>query len=121
MVIQVPAAVPERDFLEDCVLISVIFCGTHNNNCRLVFNSRFCYHSYTVIWPSDQSAGWHAGDPGSTSAGTALYMYIWMYTPSAVSILETDMCAIQKFLFHFFFHFCSIPESVEVLKGGILL
>jgi hypothetical protein len=36
---------------------------------------------------------WHAGDPGSNPR-QGWPLYIWMYTPSAVSILGMDVCAI---------------------------
>jgi hypothetical protein len=48
---------------------------------------------------------WHPSNPGlNPRQGRPLY--IWMYTPSAESILEMDMCSTQKYLFHLIsFHF----------------
>jgi hypothetical protein len=37
-----------------------------------------------------RAADWHAGEPGSREGRP---LYIWMYTPSVVSILGMDMCA----------------------------
>jgi hypothetical protein len=59
----------------------------------------FFYKQDGGIWPSGQSSGLirrrSRFDPRQGRP-----LYIWMYTPSAVSILGMDMCAIQKFLFH---------------------
>jgi uncharacterized protein YqkB len=47
-----------------------------------------------------KAAGWQAGDPGSIF-GQRQPLYIWMYTPSAVSILRMDMCKSSYFIFIF--------------------
>jgi hypothetical protein len=39
-----------------------------------------------------RAADWYAGDLGSNPR-QGRPLYIWMYTPSAVSILGMDMCA----------------------------
>jgi hypothetical protein len=44
----------------------------------------------------------HSGDPGSNPR-QGRPLYIWMYTPSAVSILGMGMCAILKVLISFHF------------------
>jgi hypothetical protein len=51
------------------------------------------------IWPSGQSGGL-ARRRSRFDPRQGRPLYIWMYTPSAVSILGMDMCTIQKFLFH---------------------
>jgi hypothetical protein len=40
-----------------------------------------------------RAADWHTSDPGSNPR-QGRPLYIWMYSPSAVSILGVDMCAI---------------------------
>jgi hypothetical protein len=40
-----------------------------------------------------RAADWHASNPPSNPR-QGRPLYIWMYTPSAVSILGMDMCAI---------------------------
>jgi hypothetical protein len=45
---------------------------------------------------------WHAGDPGSNNRqGPGGHLYIWMYTPSNVSILAMDYVRYIKVLFNF--------------------
>jgi hypothetical protein len=50
-----------------------------------------------------RAAGWHISDPGSILSGMAS-IHLDVY-PQRREHFWVDMCAIQKFLFHFFFFF----------------
>jgi hypothetical protein len=67
------------------------------------------------IWPSGQSSGLahrrSRFDPQQRHS-----LCLWMYTPSAMSILGMDMCAIQKFLV--LFKLCFYDKSPKNVESG---